>query len=264
MLTAAITLASTLAIFVGIWLLSTRLTDAGIVDLYWGPGFAVVALLTVLIEGLDGFAPFLLLVMVLIWAARLGFHMAARHARAEREDPRYARMREERGEAFARWSLANVFLLQAAILWVVASPIHAAFLPGANAPDGAVWSFLLMAGAMLFAAGLVIEWLADSQLAAFRNDPDNRGRLLTTGLFGVVRHPNYLGEIMLWWGLGLVALALSGRWWALVGPAVLTAILLKISGPPMLATVLEGREGYREWVARTPALWPFRRRDQRI
>jgi steroid 5-alpha reductase family enzyme len=258
-LTASLTLAVTVAAFAAIWLASLRTRDAGIVDLYWGPGFAVVALLTLALERAVAPGQLLLVAMVTLWAARLGWHMASRHAKAGREDPRYARMRAERGETFARWSLPNVFLLQAVILWLVATPIHAGLIAG-GAPLPGPWFWLAAgAGAALFAGGLALETAADLALSRFRADPANRGKLLTTGLFARVRHPNHLGEIILWLGIGLVALAISGRWQALLGPLLLWALVARLSGPPMLEPVLAARDGYRAWAAKTPALWPFRR-----
>jgi steroid 5-alpha reductase family enzyme len=260
MTTAILTLLMTLAAFAATWFRSVQLRDAGVIDLYWAPGFFLVAALTMCLD--DAFtAPQLLLAgMVALWSARLGWHMARRHARAGREDPRYARMRAERGEAFARWSLPNIFLLQAAILWLVATPVHAGLIAGGAPLAGIMFWLVAGAGVTLFAGGLALETAADAALTRFRADPANRGRLLVTGLFARVRHPNHLGEIVLWLGLGLFALAVSGRWWALAGPVLLAVLIARLSGPPMLGPVLSGRDGYADWVAKTPALWPFGRR----
>lgn len=256
MMTAALTLAATLVAFTIVWTLSLPRRDAGIVDLWWAPGFLLIALLT---AGLDGtFATgWPVLMAVLIWSLRLGWHMTSRHARAGREDPRYAAMRAADGEAFGRNSLVKVFLLQAVIQWLVAAPVHASLLAGGSGWQGLAFWLAISAGLTLFAAGLALEWWADRTLTAFRADPANRGRLLTTGPFAIIRHPNHLGEIVLWWGIGLMALAISGRWWALAGPLLLTVIVARVSGPPMLEPVLKGRIGYADWAARTPALFPW-------
>jgi steroid 5-alpha reductase family enzyme len=253
------TLLVTLVAFAVCWALSLSRRDAGIVDLWWAPGFVLTALLTAAAGGTAS-AGWPVLLAVTLWGLRLGWHMVARHGLSGREDPRYAAMRAERGEAFARWSLPNVFLLQAVIQWLVAAPLHAALLPGGVPLAGPLGTAMLLAGAALFAGGLALEAWADASLAAFRADPANRGGLYTGGPFAFVRHPNHLGEIVLWWGIGLVAVALSGRWWALAGPALLTVLVWKVSGPPMLEPVLKGRKGYAAWAARTPALWPFRRK----
>jgi steroid 5-alpha reductase family enzyme len=157
MFAASISLGVTVFAFIAVWFLSLGRKDAGIVDLYWGPGFAVVALLTLALDGTVAWPQIMLGGMVTLWAARLGWHMAARHAKAGREDPRYARMRAERGAAFGRWSLPNVFLLQAVILWLVATPVHAGLIAGGTALPGAAFWLTAGPGIMLFAGGLALE-----------------------------------------------------------------------------------------------------------
>lgn len=192
-----------------------------------------------------------------IWAARLGFHLVRRHASAEGEDPRYLAMRLRHGPGWENRSFWMVFMLQAVCMWVIASPQHVVILgvPGLSLPPGFA-TVVLAAGFVMFAAGFLVEAVADAALARFRADPANRGRLLTGGLFAWSRHPNYFGEALLWWGLGLVATAFSGQPLALLGPAFLTLLLLKVSGVPVLDEYLSSRPGFPDYAARTPAFLP--------
>jgi steroid 5-alpha reductase family enzyme len=254
----AATAAITFAAFTLLWLLSLRLKDAGIVDFYWGPGFVVIGWLAWWLAGSAWVGDIGFLLLITGWGLRLGWHMAARHSGVE--DTRYADMRRRHGAAFPARSLWMVFWLQAAIQWVASSPVLMVMAtPGwaksllAQYPPTSV---LAIAGATLFAIGFVIEAIADGDIRRFKSDPANRGKLLTTGLHARIRHPNYLGEIVLQWGLGLLAFGLTLNPLALVGPAVMHGLIWKLSGVPLLEAQFAGREGFAEWKARTNALWP--------
>jgi steroid 5-alpha reductase family enzyme len=252
-----LSLAALLALFIAMWLWSLRSRDAGAVDIIWGPGFAVVAWV-----GWAWLAPrheasALVLVAVTLWAARLGLHLFARHRRSTAEDARYAAMRAADPDGFPARSLKTVFVLQAVILWALALPIHLAMAAGPGQMGG-----LSVAGTLLFAAGFVLEAVADWKLLRFRSDPANAGGLLTDGPFAWSRHPNYFGEAVLWFGVGLMAWDASGNPLALLGPAALTALLLKVSGIPLLEAHLAAtRPGFADYKARTSAFipWPPRR-----
>lgn len=252
-LPAIASLAASACLFTLIWRASVVRADAGIVDLFWGPGFVLVALVEASLVFPTTMGGWLMLALVTLWAARLSLHLQARHRAAGAEDARYAAMRREGGPDWPRQSLWRVFLIQAVALWAIATPIHAMLLPG-GVEDGGTW--LAAVGIVLFAMGFLLEAAADAQLARFQANPDHRGQLFTGGLFGLCRHPNYLGEILLWWGLGLMAMALSGRPWALIGPALLSFFIVKVSGIPPLEAVLAKRPGFAAWAARVPALWP--------
>jgi steroid 5-alpha reductase family enzyme len=150
-------------------------------------------------------------------------------------------------------SLFTVFLLQAALVVVVSLPLQAGAALGARAPLG----LLDAAGAALFAAGLAFEAIADAQLARFLARPGSAGRVMDEGLWRWSRHPNYFGDFLVWWGLGLVGAA-AGAPWALVGPAVMSLLLLRVSGVTLLEkTIGARRPGYAEYAARTSAFFPW-------
>jgi steroid 5-alpha reductase family enzyme len=140
------------------------------------------------------------------------------------------------------------------VLWVVSSPLLLAQRPGAG--FGGRW--LVGVGLLLWMVGFFFEVVSDWQLLAFTRDPASRGRVLDRGLWRLSRHPNYFGEAALWWGIGLIAASAGGPL-ALIGPALLTFTLVKISGVAMLdRELVTRRPGYAEYVARTPAFLPFR------
>lgn len=246
-------LAALALLFTAVWRLSVQRSDAGIVDVFWAPGFILLGLVEATLVDPVSKPGLLLLALTGLWATRLAFYLHGRHRRAGQEDARYAAMRAAGGSAWPRRSLYTVFWVQALALWAIATPLHAALLPGAGP---ALSVPLALAGGVIFFVGFVLEAMADAQLARFKSNPDHQGQLLTGGLYAVCRHPNYLGEILVWWGLGLVAFGLNDRWWALIGPALLTYFILKVSGIPPLEAHLSQRPGFVAWATRTPPLWP--------
>jgi steroid 5-alpha reductase family enzyme len=240
-----------------LWVLSLKRRDCSVVDLYWAFGFAVIAWVEIGVSGNADTPALVLATLVTIWALRLGLHLVRRHAAADGEDPRYLAMRLRNGPGWERRSFWMIFMLQAVCMWLVASPIHVAVLgPAGFGIPPFLAAVLLAAGLAMFAAGFLLESAADAALARFKARPENRGRLLTTGLFAWSRHPNYFGEALLWWGLGLVAVAFTGQPLALAGPAILNLLLVKVSGVPPLEEHLSGRPGFADYAARTPAFVP--------
>ncbi|HEX6130106.1 MAG TPA: DUF1295 domain-containing protein [Actinomycetota bacterium] len=255
---AAVSLVTLLAAGTALWLVSLRRNDVSIVDVAWGPAFAVVAALGLAFG--EGARPRRLLVaaLVAVWAARLAARIWRRN-RGRGEDRRYRAFRERYGPERYRWlSLFQAFWLQAALAWVVSLPLQLAAT--APAPEGLVPLDLL--GALVWAVGFAFEAVGDAQLDRFAADPANRGRVMDRGLWRYTRHPNYFGDAVLWWGLGLIALAVPWGWVGLAGPALMTFLLLRVSGVAMLERdIAERRPGYRAYAARTSAFvpWPPRR-----
>ena len=240
------------ALMVTLWLVSLPLKNASIVDIAWGPGFAIIAWANYAIASNPTTRAQVVCVLTTAWAARLAFHIGKRNV-GHGEDYRYRSMREKYGRNFPLVSLFIVFLLQAALMWTISLPVQAVLAPAAVMPLG----WIDAAGVALWAIGYVFEAIADAQLAAFKRDPANTGRVMDTGLWRYSRHPNYFGEFLLWWGFGVIALA-TGAWWALIGPATITFLLLKVSGVTLLeSTITERRPGYREYIERTSAFLPW-------
>lgn len=253
----AAALAAVVAYMVLGWLASLAWRKASIVDSLWGPGFVLLAWVCLALGGPTGPAgrdrALLATLLTTVWGVRLCWHISRRNW-GRPEDARYAEMRAVRPERFWIWSLFGVFLIQAAVLWVVALPVQLATL--APSPPGFGW--LDLAGTLLWALGLGTESLADWQLAAFKADPAHRGRVMDQGLWRYSRHPNYFGETLVWWGMGLVGCGAEGGWLALAGPALLTWLLLRVSGVTLLdRKMLETRPEYAAYMARTSAFVPW-------
>jgi steroid 5-alpha reductase family enzyme len=163
-------------------------------------------------------------------------------------------MRALHGPEFWWRSLFTVFWLQGAILWVVALPV----LVAVRAPQPAGLTALDVAGVVLFAIGFGFEVVGDSQLARFQAEPANRGRVLDRGLWRYTRHPNYFGDATLWWGLYTIACATPGGWLTVVSPALMSFLLMRVSGVTLLEAGLQkSRPAYREYMTRTSSFVPW-------
>jgi len=248
MLVAAITI---LCIMVATWLLSLVLKNASIVDIVWGLGFAITSwVLAITIDG-DSTRQILLAVMVGSWGLRLGGYLAKRNI-GHGEDWRYKAMRKKKGARFGLISLVTVFGLQGVLMWVVSLPV---MFGNSDATPGV--GPLAVIGVMVWAVGLSFEAVGDWQLVQFKKDPNNAGKVMQTGLWSLTRHPNYFGDALLWWGIGIVGAETGTGVIGFIGPVVMTVFLLRVSGVPMLErSLMKRREGYAEYAARTSAFIP--------
>ena len=252
-----ITLILAFCMTTALWPISLSLRDVSIIDIWWAPGFAVLAWAYVFPAPLSGARPWIVLVLVSLWALRLGSHIFARWRRLGHEDYRYAEIRRKIGPNFPFTSLAWIFWLQALLLWVISWPLQAAL---SHATPLNALDFI---GIAMAVAGIVIEAVADTQLTRFRADPDNRERVLDSGVWSWSRHPNYFGDFLMWWGFCVVGIAAGGPWWIVLGPVVMSALLIHYSGAGLMEdTIKDRRPGYAEYVRRTSLFvpWPPRLR----
>lgn len=248
-------LAAVLALMGGLWVASLKLRDASIVDPFWGLAFVVQVWVYAFAANIGDALPKLVVVLVTVWGLRLSAHLSLRN-RGHGEDYRYARMRAEHGPRFWWYSLFSVFIAQGVIAWVVAAPLLVV-LAKPEPVNGLGWVAL---GLVLWGVGFFFEAVGDWQLARFKRDPANRGKLLTSGLWSLTRHPNYFGDATLWWGFFAVALAVDGGWVSVVGPALMTLLIRYVSGVAMLdRDQAEKRPAYADYIRSTPAFIPWPR-----
>ena len=236
-----------------LWLLSLALRDASIVDIWWGPGFASIAVASCWLgAGGDAERRALSTGIVALWGLRLGGYLAWRNW-GRGEDPRYQAMRRHWGARFPLASLATVFGLQGALMWFVSLPVQAV-----HVSSGGSLGALDAAGAALAALGLFFEAVGDAQLARFRTDPANRSRVMDRGLWRYTRHPNYFGDCCVWWGLYAMAAATPIGVWTLASPLLMTFLLLRVSGVALLErSIGKRRPAYADYQRRTSAFIPL-------
>ena len=235
-----------------VWIVSIVIRDASIIDMFWGGGFAVIAATCLLVSKNLSPAAIAIAALVMLWGARLWLHLFLRWRGEGEEDFRYQRMRAHHGEKFWWRSLFTVFILQGVLMWLVAMPYMTALdFGGPAAAPIAAWVGLAIA-----LLGVTMETLSDIQLTKFRANAQP-GDLLIDGWWSRTRHPNYFGDALFWWGIWAAAVATTPEViWTIYAPALMTFLLIRISGAEMLERRLIKKPGYAEYMARTNRFVP--------
>lgn len=242
----------------GCWLLSLWLDKVSFVDAVWGMAMAGLALTSFAQVMAPGPYAILILLMTVIWGVRLGLHLLGRYLR-NGEDPRYVRIlaADRAAGRFAIASLLKVWVLQAILLFSVCLSAQLAILGAAPGQGIGLAGWI---GLALWLIGMGFEVVGDHQLARFKADPENKGKVMDRGLWRYTRHPNYFGDACLWWGIWVASTA-AGWQVALAGlPGLffLTFTLVKWSGAPMTEQAMAEKYGaaFADYVRRTPAFLP--------
>lgn len=247
----AINLGVVFLLTTALWAVSVAVKDSSIVDIFWGSGFVVIGWVTFALA--DG-APqrrWLLAILTALWGLRLTIHLARRNL-GHGEDFRYQAMRAKAGDSWPLRSLWAVFWAQGILMWLVSLPVQV----GQQGETASGLGWLVIAGIIVFAVGLFFETVGDLQLTRFIADPANKGTVMDRGLWRYTRHPNYFGDFSVWWGLYLIALA-AGAWWTIIGPIIMSVLLIRVSGAGLLEkSIGKRRAGYEEYVARTSGFFP--------
>ncbi len=238
-----------------LWLISIPLRDVSIIDM----AFALILLAVTVVTWLmtDGAAARknLILLLVALWAVRITSHLVRRNW-GHGEDPRYTKLRSWVADdrAFVWLSLRQVFLLQGIVLWLVSLPVQVGQIYRVPAELG----IPAMLGIAVWLLGFVFETVADRQLARFRADPANKGKVLDTGLWRYSRHPNYFGELCVWWGLFLIACDNPWGLLTILGPIGYTHLIVNVTGQRTLDKKLaRDKPGYRDYMEKTSGMIPL-------
>jgi len=238
--------------------LYARLRDRfDIIDVFWGITFIVIALTSYFLQPEDiKFLSLQTLVtaLVIAWGARLAGHIFLRWKSSEKEDKRYVSMRkdyEKKPGGMVLNMFGRVFMVQALLAVVVSMPVIVV-----NASTDGSLGILALVGFIVWATGFYFEDVGDYQLKQFIADPKRDG-LMTSGLWKYTRHPNYFGEVTQWWGIFIIALSVPFWWISIIGPIVITILIVFISGVPMTEKHFEGRDGWSEYKKKTSIFFPF-------
>lgn len=250
-------LAAAIGLMTLVWLVSLPKRDVSIIDIFWGLGFVLVGWFYYFFgapegAGDRGVRGLLVPVLVTLWGTRLAIYIGWRN-HGKGEDYRYVAMRKRWGSKFPAASLVIVFWLQALLLWLIAMPL---FKVQRATPSSLGWLDAL--GLFLFVVGFFFETVGDYQMARFKADPENRGKVLDHGLWRYTRHPNYFGDATVWWGLACFAFATPGSAWTVFSPVLMTFLLLRVSGVALLEKGLSRtKPAYADYVHRTSAFFPW-------
>jgi len=233
-----------------LYLLAQWKRDNSIVDIFWGMGFCFVAVGLFIVTGESTTRQWVILAMILLWGVRLAVHIAGRN-KGKGEDFRYAQWRKTWGKSQWWRSFFQVFALQGVIMWLVSMPVIL-ILSQQNTPLG----IIDYAGIALWLFGFFFEAVSDHQLNQFKRNPANTGRIIQSGLWQYSRHPNYFGEITMWWGIFLLALQMDGWYWAVISPVLITWLISGVSGVPLLEKKYQDNPEFKAYAERVPVLIP--------
>jgi steroid 5-alpha reductase family enzyme len=242
----------------GVFLLALWLADNSIVDIAYGLGFVLIGWVAYLVFGTEHIREQLLLLLTSIWGLRLAVYIFLRKRTEDGEDPRYRQWRESWRDSFAWRSYLQIYILQGGVIYLVSMPLLLTIYE-AGGPPG----WLDLAGIMVWLFGFAYEAIGDWQLLCFKQNPENRGRILSTGLWRTTRHPNYFGEATLWWGVFLIGLGTPYGWLAIISPLLIDFLLLKVSGIPMLEARQAGNPEFEAYRKCTNAFFPWVPKSER-
>jgi len=243
---------SALVVFVSmnlLFLLALWLKNNSIIDIFWGIGFILISFALLIKAPAISFTQYCLTTLVTLWGARLSLHIYLRN-KGKPEDFRYSNWRKT-WKNFIFRSYMQVFMLQGFMMLIIALPILSAASIKYN---NNVWTLLF--GITVFFVGFLFETIGDYQLNQFRKLPSNKGKLITTGLWRISRHPNYFGEALLWWGIWLIAFS-SNLWFiTILSPITITLLLRYVSGVPMLEEKYKKHPDWEKYAKKTPVFIP--------
>jgi steroid 5-alpha reductase family enzyme len=230
-----------------------RIHRYDIVDIAWGLVFIVVAVTSLLFNQNTQLASLIVCSLVVIWGVRLSSHILRRVRSTTVEDKRYVEMRK-------KWQSGNedlaiyfrIYVTQALLAMIISLPVIVI-----NVATVEVSSALLIVGVLLWTVGFSIEAIADKQLRHFIQNPQNKGHVMTSGMWRYSRHPNYFGELTQWWAIGLIALALPFGWIGLIGPIIISYLIIFVSGIPLTEKAFAGRNGWSQYKRQTSVLIPW-------
>jgi steroid 5-alpha reductase family enzyme len=243
-----------IAIFIymtGFYIAGQILKNNSIVDIGWGPGFIVVALVLFFYTGRSSLFNIIILISVVAWALRLSIHIFRRNL-GKPEDFRYANWRKEWGKKEPLIAFFKVYMLQGAAMLIISLSLIFSF-----SVLKTELSFINYIGVFIFLFGFIFETTGDYQLYRFKQKEENKGKIIQSGLWKYTRHPNYFGEAVVWWGIYFMSFGHGFEYIAILSPVTISLLLRFGSGVPMLEEKYREREDFQKYAAKTPVFVPL-------
>jgi steroid 5-alpha reductase family enzyme len=252
MLTTLIVAAVAMFIYSTGWFFVSRILHrSDVADIAWGVGFIIVSVATIISTHTTAPAAYLTAVLVTIWGLRLASHIGRRNLKKP-EDDRYIAMRERWPRYKVLRTYIQVFLSQGLLILLIGLPI---MIINTCAQNGL--NLLTILGVIIWVLGFCIEAIADRQLRDYIALPEKPSRFMMSGLWSYSRHPNYFGEVTLWWGIGLICLSVPYGWIGLIGPLTISYLIIFVSGVPLLERKYKDNLEFQKYARRTSILIPF-------
>lgn len=240
-----------LLFFVLWFFVSVQQKNYGLVDIAWGLGMSIVGIFLILMYQPD-IQITLSILLIVIWGFRLGYYLFKRNW-GKPEDFRYANFRKNWGNKFPLLkAFLNVFVLQGILSFIM-------MFSSTNAVSNQTEVKLLftVVGLVIAATGLLFEIVGDYQLAQFKKNPNNKGKVMDQGLWGITRHPNYFGEVVFWWGVFITSIQGFHSLFGIISPLLITYLINYLSGIPLLEKKYLNRPDYLEYAKKTPRFIPW-------
>lgn len=247
--------------FSTLFLVAQKIKNNSIVDIFWGFGFVLISAYSLLYTHFTGFNGGLDLYkiisagLIILWGLRLFLYIGVRNI-GKPEDYRYVNMKKKWGDHRpALQAFLKVFMLQGFFMLLVSTPIYVAML-NVNTPT-IVTTIVTIVGAALFAIGFFFEAVGDAQLRAFVKKRTSREQIMETGLWKYTRHPNYFGEVTMWWANFIIVVTTTFGYLAIISPIIMTWLMLFVSGIPMLEKKYDHNPAFQAYKKRTNAFFPW-------
>jgi steroid 5-alpha reductase family enzyme len=237
--------------YVTLWFIVSLIKKRNdVADIAWGLGFIAVCVYLFATQPVNPISA-LVYALVTLWGLRLAVHIGLRST-GKAEDFRYKKWREEWGDFFLIRSYLQVYILQGFFMLLIALPILIAGI----APPQYISPFTVIGGVM-WGIGFAFEAIGDYQLSVFIKTKKDKNDIMQTGLWRYTRHPNYFGEVLLWWGIFIITLPLQNGFWGIISPLTITFLLIFVSGIPMLEAKYKDNAAFEAYKRRTSAFFPM-------
>ena len=241
--------------FTAFFVLGTLIKNNSIVDIGWGIGFVITAWYLIVTDGSKNIAQLTMTILVTIWGFRLFYHIMKRNW-GKKEDFRYAAWRKSWGKWLVPRAFLQVYMLQGFFMFVIALPlilIHNDQMIVDSDSD----IIKIIPGFFIWLIGFYFEAVGDYQLKIFVNNKENKGRIMSDGLWKYTRHPNYFGEALMWWGIFVIGFMSGISIISMISPMTITLLLVFVSGVPLLEKTMKTRPGYMEYAEKTSIFVPW-------
>ncbi len=238
------------------FIISLILKRNDVADMAWGFNAVCISAFLFASYAAESVTARTIATLIIVWGVRLSWHIGRRIARTD-EDHRYATWRKQWGTWFIVRSFLQVYVLQSVLLFIVISPL----LIASRSSDTRIGP-VAMVGTAVWIIGFIVETMADRQLSAFVRDAKSKGKLMMNGLWRYSRHPNYFGEVVQWWGIGIIAFAAASAWLSFAGPISITLLILFVSGVPLAEARMATKPGFAEYKKRTSIFVPLNPRTK--
>lgn len=242
-----------LFIYMTLWFLVSIIKKRNdIADVAWGLGFILLTLISYFENRNFNTRGFIVTIIISIWGLRLAYHIQKRN-RGKKEDFRYLEWRKQWGKWFVLRSYLQIYLLQGFFLYLISLSIL--FINKLN--SNSELTIIDLIGVLIWVTGFIFESVGDKQLGDFIKNPNNKGKIMQSGLWKYTRHPNYFGEVTVWWGIWILSLNTGLGYMTIISPLTITILILFVSGIPLLEKKYQGRKDFEEYKSRTSIFIPL-------